>query len=386
MRITFQNSMTRRERLIKTVRGKDVDRPAVSFYELNGLDENTDDNDPFNIYSHPSWKPLITLTQKYTDRIVMRYVPFIPSSSSERDARIKRQTVINNGSRYTVQHIHTDKGVLTSRVRRDPDVNTEWTEEHLLKNTDDLRAYLTLPSFSTNCDVHTDGVIKAENAIGDSGIVMIDTPDPLCMAASLFDMATYTVIALTEPVLFHALLEYCADYVWAKTEAVARALPGRLWRIYGPEYATPPYLPPRLFEEYVCRYVTPMIKAIHRYGGFARVHCHGRVRDVLDYIIQMNADGIDPVEPPPQGDVELKYMRKNYGKNLVLFGNLEISEIMTMPTEKYEKKITQALAEGTHGEGRGFVLMPSACPYGREVSSLTLRNYEKIIELVYAWQ
>jgi len=27
-------------------------------------------------------------------------------------------------------------------------------------------------------------------------------------------------------------------------------------------------------------------------------------------------------------------------------------------------------------------LMPSACPYGRELSTLALRNYEKMIEVV----
>ena len=38
--------MTRRERLMATMRGETVDRPAVSFYELNGLDENYNDPDP----------------------------------------------------------------------------------------------------------------------------------------------------------------------------------------------------------------------------------------------------------------------------------------------------------------------------------------------------
>lgn len=39
--------MTRQERLMATLRGDPVDRPPVSFYELNGLDENPDDPDPF---------------------------------------------------------------------------------------------------------------------------------------------------------------------------------------------------------------------------------------------------------------------------------------------------------------------------------------------------
>ena len=66
---------------------------------------------------------------------------------------------------------------------------------------------------------------------------------------------------------------------------------------------------------------------------------------------------------------------------MVLFGNLEISDIENLPTPQFSEKVKRALEEGTSGSGRGFVLMPSACPYGRELSPLTLKNYEKIIEL-----
>ena len=44
-----------------------------------------------------------------------------------------------------------------------------------------------------------------------------------------------------------------------------------------------------------------------------------------------------------------------------------------------------ALAEGTAGAGRGFVLMPSAAPYGRTISSTTMRNYETMVRLAEAW-
>ena len=67
---------------------------------------------------------------------------------------------------------------------------------------------------------------------------------------------------------------------------------------------------------------------------------------------------------------------------MVLFGNLEISDIEILPTDLFSDKVWQAIKEGTSGEGRGFVLMPSACPYGRELSSLAMRNYEKIIEII----
>ena len=43
--------MTRRDRLMATLQGRPVDRPAVSFYELNGLDEDPFNHDPYNIYN-----------------------------------------------------------------------------------------------------------------------------------------------------------------------------------------------------------------------------------------------------------------------------------------------------------------------------------------------
>ncbi len=365
-----------------TLRGEPVDRPAVSYYEINGLDENPKNDDPYNIYSHPSWLPLIEMAKEKTDRIVMRGVAYASIAPDPMETVSTTESVTRNGSRFTTRRVQAGNRTLTARMRRDPDVNTTWTEEHLLKDVDDLRAFLEIPSSDPNGNMDIRPIIQAESALGDTGIVMIDTPDPLCLAASLFDMAEYTVIAMMEQTLFHQLLERFASTLLPKTIAVAEALPGRLWRIYGPEYASPPYLPPRLFREYVCRYVAPMVKAIQKHGGYARIHSHGNLRAILDDIATMGVDGLDPIEPPPQGDVELAFVRQRHGKNMVLFGNLEASDIENLPTRLFAEKVKRAIAEGTSGNGRGFVLMPSACPYGRELSSLAIRNYETIVEIV----
>ena len=377
--------MNRRERLMATLRGQTVDRPAVSFYELNGMDENPADPDPFNIYSHPSWLPLIELTRHKTDRIVMRGIAFKDVLPDPLKEIAEEESFLRDGSRFIVKTIRVGNHSLTSCTRRDPDVNTVWTVEPLLKNARDLETFLQLPVQETGGTADPSPVLEAERALGDTGIVMIDTPDPLCLAASLFEMGEYTVVAMTEPRLFHELLNRFASSLHPKTEAVASALPGRLWRIYGPEYACPPYLPPRLFREYVCRYDMPMISSIRRSDGFARIHCHGKLRLILDDIVLMGAAGLDPIEPPPQGDVELTYVRKTYGKHLVLFGNLEISDIENLSTAEFTEKVKKALDQGTAGEGKGFVLMPSSCPCGRELSGLTLRNYQRIIEVAESY-
>jgi len=387
--------MTRRERLMATMRGEPVDRLAVSFYELNGLDEDYNDLDPFNIYSDPSWRELIELARDHTDRIVMRSVPFITESGASGAKQMvgipsdplssistEVTTYDSNGSWIITRTIKAGDRMLTSRTRQDKDVNTIWTLEHLLKEEDDLKALLELDFPPTAGVPDVAVVLKAEEALGDSGIVMIDTPDPLCLAAMLFDMETYTVVAMLEPELFHQLLAKFATILHANTQAVAKALPGRLWRIFGPEFASPPYQSPAAFRDYVVQYDQPMVDAIQKYGGFVRIHSHGNLKDILDHIASMGVDGLDPIEPEPQGDVSLSYVREKYGKWLVLFGNLEAADLENLPTEEFARKIQDAIDQGAAGEGRGFVLLPSSCPYGRTLPLLALANYKKMVELV----
>ena len=93
----------------------------------------------------------------------------------------------------------------------------------------------------------------------------------------------------------------------------------------------------------------------------------------------MGADGLDPIEPPPQGDVELIDVRRQAGEQMVLFGNLEVADIENLSPPRVREKVVQALREGTAGPGRGFVLMPSASPYGRTITPTGLANYQTMV-------
>ena len=382
--------MTRRERLIATLRGEPVDRPAVSFHEIGGFIINPDDQDEYNIYNSPSWRPLLTMAEEKTD-IIRMVSPVRAQSHLAWDGSdhtgIRQKYVIehvweDNNSRFTRSMYRINGKELTSTTRRDKELDTVWTVEHLLKNSGDVKQYLQLPDeiFEERMDInHID---EQEKMLGDKGIILVDTEDPICAVAALFSMEDFTVFAFTEQELCHKLLEKHARYIHKRTEAVARDFPGRLWRIYGPEYATEPFLPVKFFEEYVVRYTGPMVKKIKEYGGYVRIHSHGSVRDILDHIVKMRADATDPLEPSPHGNADLRMIREKYGKNLVLFGNIEIADIENLPSDKFREVVRKTIADGTFGEGRGFVLMPTASPYGRTISERTFRNYEIMIEEV----
>lgn len=288
--------MSRRDRLMATLRGEPVDRPAVNFYEIGGFKVDPSDPDPFNVYNDPSWRPLLQLAEEQTDLIRMRSAvkelshDVTSGKSRGDDCRgefFTTEKYIENGCRVTATTLRIAGREMTSVTRRSCDIDTIWTIEHLLKGPEDLQAYLELPDEVFKEEVDVTGLIEEDKQLGDRGIIMVDTEDPLCAAASLFSMENFTIIALTEQKLFGHLLEKLSRYIHARTEKVASQFSGHLWRIYGPEYATEPYLPPYLFKEYVVRYTRPMVKTIQEHEGFARIHCHGRIRAVLDYIIEM---------------------------------------------------------------------------------------------------
>lgn len=378
--------MTRKERLMATLKGEPVDRPAVCFYELDGFTQNENDPDIFNVFNHESWKPLLELVRQKTDRIVMCGVPFIQPVTELQKLTRKTTFFDEQGRRHEITEIKTQNGILKKHTRRDLDVDTEWTLEHLLKDEEDLEAWLRLPDEEIGSPDYRK-VCEAEKALGDSGIVMLDTGDAVCTLADLLGMENFMVLSMTETELIEVALRKIHRIIVERTKRVAEDFPGHLWRIYGPEYACAPYLPPEFYKKFIVGYDQELVDLIHNTGGFVRIHQHGRQKEILDLTVGMGCDAIDPAEPVPHGDIDLIDIRKKYGKQIVVFGNIEISDIETKPAEEFERIVIRTIKEGTYGEGRGFVLMPTACPLGRVLSENTLRNYQKMVELAetYPW-
>ncbi len=375
--------MNRKQRLFNTFAGKTVDRPAFNFYEINGYTENPDNPDPFNIFSDPSWKPLLELAEEKTDRMV--WVQEVPVTNNSRAASLypsgimNERTEIKDNKKHCITEIKTPKSILKNHYVTETDINTSWCVEHLIKGFDDLEEWTKLPDGELCGEPDISRILLMEKELGNTGCPIIDICDPIGFVGSMMTMEDYTIFAMTEKDIFHRALKKAAKYIYWLTEKLTTALPGRVWRIIGPEFACEPYLPPALFHEYVYEYDKAIVDIVNESNGFARIHCHGRLKAILDDIASIGCMGLDPVEPPPQGDVDLSYVRQNYGGSMVLFGNLEASDIENLHVGAFREKIKTALNEGTMGNGRGFVLMPSASPYGRKLSSTAMKNYEAIV-------
>ena len=118
--------MTRRERLMATLEGKPVDRPAVSFYEIGGWAMEPSEDD-FIVWNDPSWRPLVQMALEETDLIRMvsaRWTGGHDNGLGELTTHESRREV---NARFTRMEIRAPGRTLTSVTRRDRDTQTTWT-------------------------------------------------------------------------------------------------------------------------------------------------------------------------------------------------------------------------------------------------------------------
>jgi len=366
--------MTSRERLMAVLKHEIPDRVPISTYELVGWDMNSWAN------KEPSYKALMNYIREKTDCMYMISVTTI-------NRYIKEHTYIEQWkegkSTYVRTTIVTPKGDLTKLDRIDDDINTVWHIEPLVKNDEDLAKYFSIPDDLEPVDVTP--LEKEEKLLGDKGILMVDIADPLCIAAELFKFGHFLIKAFTEKNIFIKLLDKIFEQQMFFLKDMLKKGAGPLFRIVGPEYATPPYLYPEQFHDFVCHYDSKMIRLIHDYGRYARIHCHGRIRDVLRHIIEMEPDALDPIEAPPSGDVTLNEVKKLCGDKICLMGNIQLRDLEYESPERIREITIECMKAAK--DGGGYVIMPTASPINVPLSPVTEKNYFVFIEtaLEYGW-
>jgi hypothetical protein len=385
--------MNSKERLLCVLRHEIPDRIPISLYEMVGfnsratcprkfpdaMSEYQHDHIDYNYLTgwhneEPSYQAIMEKIRRDTDCISMTDVsmsnPYLAEHTCYRQWR-------EGESVLTSITLDTPKGELTRLYRVDDSIKTAWQIEHAIKTPEDIEKYLSIPDGDLT-PVDLSNVNRKRDDLGDKGIIMIDIPDPVAIIFDLFEFGDFVVTAYTEKDLFLRLLDKVFEQQMFYLKDILKKGGGPLFRIVGPEVATPPYLYEEHFLDYVYRYDARMIRLIHEYGQFARIHCHGKIRSVLPYFLKMEADAIDPAEAPPSGDIRLDEIKEVCGKHLTIMGNIQLKDIEYASPEEMEKLVLQCIRQGKR-DGC-FVIMPTATPINIPLSPVSERNIAIMID------
>jgi len=363
--------LTSRQRLLRTLRGEKPDRVPISLYEFDGFYDDW-------IYDYPEYVNILEYAKDKTDKMYFWSPPGDKSVlfygvMDEQD--IETTEWKEGKSIYTKTEIKTPRGKLSSLSRQDEGVHTTWTIEHLCKDEKDAEKILSLPYLPWRPPV--DSFFELDRELGDSGIVMGDIPDALCLTADIFGFTRFLTTYIDNPKLIFKLMDFFQERIYDFLEYLLTNGAVTLYRIVGPEYATPPYLSPKEFDKLVTAYDRELINLLHRYGGFARLHSHGKISKVMKSFLEMEIDATDPVEPPPDGDVELKEVREILGEKVTLIGNIEEKLFHMGGKEDMEKAVRKAIEGGA--SGGPFILCPTAMPL---TTPLARKIQENIIHYI----
>ena len=358
--------MNSRQRLLSAVNLKPLDRVPFSGYELDRWRK-----DEFYT-TEPSYRELMEYLNSHADRIYMT------GEKREENPLQENRQWRGDGCTFSESIIHAPGRDLRMLQKKNDNVNTWWVLEHFCKDLEDVEAYIkALPYKASKVDMSR--VMKEKDEVGDTGIVMLSPADPIGEGAHIIEMGQFLVYCITEIDVMKRFLDAIFEVQMHHLRQVLKSdVKDVMFRICGPEISTPPYLSPSMFYEIVTKYLIIMCREIREAGGIPRIHCHGRIREVLDDFLMTDAMALDPCEPPPDGDADLAYLKEKCGHRFCLMGGMELHELENSSPQRVREIVRQSIdmAKGK----TGYIMMSTAAPINIPLSKKTMLNYMEMID------
>jgi len=388
-----KNLMTSQERILKTIKGKKVDRipiyaPFVTGRIINPagipagpqvaylLMDNVSALDEW-ITQDPNYLEIVKCAEEKCEKVWTYGFP----EFDRRFLLIPREFIKvakveeNNGSLLIKCRVHTPKGSLEYICEKQKNISTIWDRKPLLKDKKDVEKILSVPYKFQKPNV--EDFLKYKNRIEEKGGLMyIFVSTPMVCVSQLFRFEKFLVWCIAEKFTIVRLIETAFERIYEQLEYLLQKGAGPVFHFGGSEQATPPMMSPKLYDEFVVKYDSKLFDLVHRYDGYAAVHCHGRVKSILDKLVNMGVDLLDPVEAPPSGDIEIGEAKRKVEGKITLVGNIQFGDMEVCTPDKIDEKVREAICSG--GKEK-FILATTEGPVS-PVSCRMRDNYPQFIE------
>jgi hypothetical protein len=223
------------------------------------------------------------------------------------------------------------------------------------------------------------GYHEADACVGDAGMAMFGLDHAMYALQRLIGSENFAVWSLAEDDLMLEAMHVFSDRIRGHVRAaISAGLGSAVFGWVGPELCIPPLMSPEAFDRYVGALDKPLIEMIHDAGGKIWVHCHGKMRPVIGRFVDMGVDVLNPIEPPPMGDVTMAEAFEIVADRMGLEGGIETHDFMTAPQSRIHEMLHAVLDSG---RGRRLILCPSS-GYTESVfpSELEIKNWLYFID------
>jgi uroporphyrinogen-III decarboxylase len=351
------DSMTPRERLLAAHRGEPVDRPPIKIWAA----------DIWTQVVHPSYQPILDLALEHTDLVGSWGLPVNEFYTDPRrlEGRIRHEERPSRHENFREIHIFIDTPA--GELRRVYLAGTKpalpgYEQEYLCKTIEDLERWLSVPYEPAYAPDGSDcaSFFERDREMGDRGVVTVGFSHPMYALQSKVGSTTFALWSIDHRAAMKRFLDEIFRRQMDYIRHVAEAGCGPIWGYVGPELCLPPLMSPRDFREFVVEYDRPIADYLHATGNLMWCHSHGNMNAALEMFWEMGVDVLNPLEPPPWGDLELAEARRRVGDRMTLEGNIEKDQLYRARPEEIRAQVRAALTDGPLPDGRRFILCPSA--------------------------
>ncbi|MFB3852622.1 MAG: uroporphyrinogen decarboxylase family protein [Vicinamibacterales bacterium] len=181
---------------------------------------------------------------------------------------------------------------------------------------------------------------------------------PFSQLMELAEHASVLMALLTDPAKVHACLERLAE--GAATLASGQAQCGVDAILISSAFAGAGFISPAHYREFVLPYEKRVIDAVRAVSGVpVYTHTCGAIGDRLELIAETGTNGIDTLDPPPLGTVDIADAKRRTAGRLFLKGNVDPVNTVLLGTPE---EVFQAARERVEAAaaGGGYILS-TAC-------------------------
>ncbi len=179
-----------------------------------------------------------------------------------------------------------------------------------------------------------------------------ETRAPFDHVLALLSSENLMVALITEPARVHALMEWATDTAIAWSVAQVRRGCDAI-KVSSP-WVGSRFISPKAYREFVVPYEGRLAAAVRAEGGFIYTHTCGAINDRLEDMMSSGINGLECLDPPPLGNIDLPDALRRTKGRVFLKGNIDSVNTLlrkTVPDIRGDVRRTVELA----APGGGYI-------------------------------
>ncbi len=221
----------------------------------------------------------------------------------------------------------------------------------------------------------------SRGAEADEGLYSLhgETRGPFDHVLNLLSAENMMIALLTDREKVHKLLE------WGTKSAIAWSV-AQIRRGCDAIKISSPWvgaglISPEDYKEFVVPYETELAKAVRAEGGFIYTHTCGAISDRLEDMMSCGINGLECLDPPPLGNVELSDAVQRTRGRIFIKGNIDsVNTLLNKTPEGVQADVKRIVETGAPGGG---YICSSACSVAPYVKP---ENIQAMVETARAFE